>query len=217
MFLLTICIFLWKNNVCLVVIYFHLSFAGIKTVLSSKYVWIASNQKRIWTVWTNKKDVEDRTPIVFVHGMGGGVGLWALNIDCVAQNRPFYAFDLLGFGRSSRTEFSRDAPLAEKDFVDSIEDWRKEMGLECFILLGHSLGGYLASSYSLQYPQYVKHLILVDPWGFPERVPDPERLYRLPLWARTLAALLQPFNPLAAVRFAGPWGESKKIKNIVGK
>ncbi|XP_064640660.1 (Lyso)-N-acylphosphatidylethanolamine lipase-like isoform X2 [Lineus longissimus] len=178
---------------------------GLKSVLSSKYVWIAGNKKRIWTVWTNPNNT-DKTPVVFVHGMGGGVGLWALNIDGVAEQRPFYAFDLLGFGRSSRAEFSQDAVLAEKDFVESIEDWRKEMGLERFVLLGHSLGGYLASSYSLRYPQYVKHLILVDPWGFPERVQDPERLYRIPIWARTVAALLQPFNPLAVVRFAGPWG-----------
>lgn len=87
-----------------------------------------------------------------VHGFGGGVGLWIRNLDALSRSRPVHAFDLLGFGRSSRPPFPTDAELAEDQSVTSIEQWRQTVGLERMILLGHSLGGYLATSYAIRYP-----------------------------------------------------------------
>ena len=37
------------------------------------------------------------------------------------------------------------------------------------ILLGHSLGGYLAATYALRHPEDVEHLILVCPAGMVDR------------------------------------------------
>ena len=141
-----------------------------------------------------------------VHGFGGGLALWALNVDSLAKQRSLYTFDLLGFGRSSRAEFSAEPEEAEEEFVDSIEKWREKLGLEKFVLLGHSLGGYLASSYALKYPRRVQHLILVDPWGFPEKSSDAGSTVQIPAWVRVLGAVLSPFNPLSGLRAAGPFG-----------
>ncbi|KAF2899955.1 hypothetical protein ILUMI_06222 [Ignelater luminosus] len=80
------------------------------------------------------------------------------------------------------------------------------MNLDNFILLGHSMGGFLATSYALSYPDRVKHLILADPWGFAER-PLESQIKQIPLWVKVIAYTLSPFNPLAAVRAAGPWGQ----------
>ena len=60
-----------------------------------------------------------------IHGMGAGVGLWAMNLESIAKSRPVYAFDLLGFGRSSRVKFPKDPMLAEMEFVEAIEDMEK--------------------------------------------------------------------------------------------
>lgn len=60
---------------------------------------------------------------------------------------------LLGFGRSSRPKFSSDAEKVEAQWVESVEEWRREVKLEQFILLGHSLGGYIATAYALKYPE----------------------------------------------------------------
>lgn len=102
-------------------------------------------------VFCEKADSES-TPLVLLHGFGGGVGLWVLNLDDLSQQRPVYAFDLLGFGQSSRPHFSSDAQEAELQFVESIEQWRTTVGLDKIILLGHNLGGYLAAAYALKYP-----------------------------------------------------------------
>lgn len=57
-----------------------------------------------------------------------------------------------GFGRSSRPDFSSDAEEAERQLVKSVEEWRNEMKIQKMILLGHSMGGYIAASYAITYP-----------------------------------------------------------------
>jgi len=180
-------------------------FQAVRRTLKSYFVPISSDNE-LWTIETDT--VSDRVPLVMIHGFGAGVGFWCLNLDSLSTNQNVYAVDLLGFGRSSRPAFPTDGAPAEQLFVDSLEEWRKKIGLEKFILLGHSFGGYLACSYSLAYPERVKHLILADPWGIPEKPPPGEENFEIPRWAKVVAAIISPFNPLAAVRVAGPWGPS---------
>lgn len=124
--------------------------SGVESPFLKQYVSI-SNGNQLWTLKFNRE--ASKTPLVLLHGFGGGVGLWAQNLDVLSQHRPVYALDLLGFGRSSRPDFSTDAQEAEQQFVESIEQWRENVGLESMILLGHNLGGYLAVSYSIKYPR----------------------------------------------------------------
>ncbi|XP_019579666.1 1-acylglycerol-3-phosphate O-acyltransferase ABHD5 isoform X1 [Rhinolophus sinicus] len=166
-----------------------------------------SNGNKIWTLKFSH-DIPHKTPLVLLHGFGGGLGLWALNFGDLCTNRPVYAFDLLGFGRSSRPRFDSDAEEVENQFVESIEEWRCALGLDKVILLGHNLGGFLAAAYSLKYPSRVNHLILVEPWGFPERPDLADQDRPIPVWIRALGAALTPFNPLAGLRIAGPFGLS---------
>nr|KAF6419802.1 abhydrolase domain containing 5, lysophosphatidic acid acyltransferase [Molossus molossus] len=166
-----------------------------------------SNGNKIWTLKFSH-NVSNKTPLVLLHGFGGGLGLWALNFGDLCTNRPVYAFDLLGFGRSSRPMFDSDAEEVENQFVESIEEWRCALGLDKVILLGHNLGGFLAAAYSLKYPSRVSHLILVEPWGFPERPDLADQDRPIPVWIRALGAALTPFNPLAGLRIAGPFGLS---------
>lgn len=117
----------------------------------------------IWTLGFNETESSSdlsasgiqhlQVPLVLLHGFGGGVGLWVKNLSTLAEEgRPVYAVDMLGFGRSSRPTFGRDAKDAEDQFVESLEDWRKAEGLEHMILLGHDLGGYVSTAYALKYP-----------------------------------------------------------------
>ncbi|XP_078520034.1 1-acylglycerol-3-phosphate O-acyltransferase ABHD5 isoform X1 [Lissotriton helveticus] len=178
----------------------------IKIPYNKEHITI-SNGNKIWTL-SFTQAISDKTPLVLLHGFGGAVGLWALNFEELCQDRAVYAFDILGFGRSSRPLFLSDAEGAENQFVDSIEEWRIEVGLEKIILLGHNLGGFLASAYALKYPLRVKHLVLVEPWGFPERPDHAEGERPIPIWIKAVGAVLSPFNPLAGLRVAGPFGLS---------
>ena len=183
------------------ILYLNFIFTVIKTRYESKYVPLEDNQK-IWTLKVNPNAT--KVPLVMIHGFGAGLGFWAMSVDALAKERTVYAFDVLGFGRSSRPHFSSKAEEAESQFVESIEQWRHQVGLEKFVLLGHSFGGYLASSYALKHPSRVQHLVLVDAWGFPEKPSELE--FTIPWWIKALATVSSFFNPFAGIRAAGPWG-----------
>ncbi|XP_050421932.1 (Lyso)-N-acylphosphatidylethanolamine lipase [Adelges cooleyi] len=179
----------------------------VKSPYRTRYVNlgpVVEQEDKIWTLEMNSDKQE--TPVVLLHGFGAGLALWCMNLDKLSNNRrPVYAMDLLGFGRSSRPQFSSDSIQVEQQYVNAIEKWRSEMKLEKCILLGHSFGGFLATAYTLQYPERVHHLVLADPWGFPEEKKDINK--KIPWWVKGIFYVLKPLNPLWPVRFAGPFGQ----------
>uniref|UniRef100_A0A3B4EU47 1-acylglycerol-3-phosphate O-acyltransferase ABHD5 n=1 Tax=Pundamilia nyererei TaxID=303518 RepID=A0A3B4EU47_9CICH len=119
---------------------------------SRQHVRISSGNY-LWTLaFSTQQQQSPTTPLVLLHGFGGGVALWALNLDSLSSSGPVYALDLLGFGRSSRPQFSTDPREAEDQFVAALEEWREKVGLQEMVLLGHNLGGYLSAAYTLKYP-----------------------------------------------------------------
>lgn len=204
----------WKpTSMCLLQKSENQLFSYVKCTLEKKFVEL-KNGTKIWTIMSQGgNQAKRKTPLVLVHGFGGGVGLWVLNYAALAQHRQLFAFDVLGFGQSSRPQFPSKPEEAEETFVESIENWRNKLEIDEMILLGHSFGGYLSTCYALKYPDRVKSLILADPWGFPER--NPNQPSRAPLWIRVLVNLMSPFNPLALVRVAGPLGPGlvKKLRS----
>lgn len=156
---------------------------GIKTEYNKFFVDIGQcvgDDDKIWTLAMNTQS--QNVPILLLHGFGAGLGFWVLNLDAFAADRPLYAIDLLGYGKSSRSKFSKDAEVIEDQYVDSIEKWREQMGIDRMIILGHSFGGFLSTSYAMKYPERIEHVILGDPWGF-TAAPD---LKQYSLWKRAL-------------------------------
>ena len=145
-------------------------------------------------------------PLVMIHGFGAGLLQFYKNLDHLHSERSIHALDLPGFGRSTRKPFPLHPDNAEQEFVDYLEIWRKAMRLEKFVLLGHSFGAYIACAYTLRYPERVRHLILVDPWGFAQP-PNEQELndkFKQSSWFWRAVGKLKPFT---VVRTVGPWGE----------
>ncbi|SPO48779.1 related to CLD1 - mitochondrial cardiolipin-specific phospholipase [Moesziomyces antarcticus] len=133
-----------------------------------------------------EEQIKNETKIVLAHGYGAGSAFFFQNIKSMAEvpNSRLYVLDWLGMGRSSRPTFhipssetkSTDSRVAaaESFFISSLEDWRRKMGLEKMVLVGHSLGGYLSLAYALRYPSRVERLVLVSPVGIPNAPPEDE-------------------------------------------
>jgi len=179
----------------------------VKTKSEGKYVKVQLDERTNCNVWTRvfNPGVQDKYPLVMLHGMGAGLGLFAMNFDELSKCRTVYAIDLPGYARSSRCSFKSKPEEAEAQYVNSIESWRIQVGLDKFCLLGHSFGGYLSAAYALKHPERISHLILADPWGLPEK---PKEFSRpIPIWIKILYhGLFKHLNPLAGLRLTGPWG-----------
>ncbi|MFS7939339.1 putative 1-acylglycerol-3-phosphate O-acyltransferase [Helianthus anomalus] len=178
----------------------------------SKVTWFrsASNEPRfINTVTFDSK--EGSPTLVMVHGYAAAQGFFFRNFDALAEHFRVIAIDQLGWGGSSRPDFTcTSTEETEAWFIDSFEEWRKAKNLSNFILLGHSFGGYVAAKYALKHPEHVEHLILVGPAGFSsETEHKSERLTKFQeTWKGAVLNHLweSNFTPMKVVRGLGPFG-----------
>ncbi|XP_038991420.1 1-acylglycerol-3-phosphate O-acyltransferase-like, partial [Hibiscus syriacus] len=89
--------------------------------------------------------------LVMVHGYAASQGFFFKNFDFLANCFKVIAIDQLGWGGSSRPDFTcKSTEETEAWFIDSFEEWIKATNLSNFILLGHSFGGYVAAKYALK-------------------------------------------------------------------
>ncbi|AES73984.1 putative 1-acylglycerol-3-phosphate O-acyltransferase [Medicago truncatula] len=178
----------------------------------SKVRWFrsTSNEPRFLNTVTFDSKPDSPT-LVMVHGYAASQGFFFRNFDALASRFRIIAVDQLGWGGSSRPDFTcKSTEETEAWFIDSFEEWRKAKNLTNFILLGHSFGGYVASKYALKHPQHVQHLILVGPAGFTEET-DPKTEFVTKFRATWKGAVLNHlwesnFTPQKIVRGLGPWG-----------
>ncbi|KAL4488972.1 hypothetical protein ABPG72_005759 [Tetrahymena utriculariae] len=105
--------------------------------------------------------------IVLVHGYLATSLFYYKIIEKLSQNYKVYSIDLLGMGLSDRYNFEfqkpKNAEVATQLFVESLEEWRKALGINSFKLAGHSFGGFISFNYNLYYPERVEQIILISP------------------------------------------------------
>ena len=101
------------------------------------------------------------TPMLLVHGLGATLDHWALAVPPFARERRVLALDLPGFGRSAKP----DAAYSPEEFVAALRGFAAAVGLDRFVLVGHSMGGAISAELTLEHPELVERLVLVDAAG----------------------------------------------------
>ena len=101
-------------------------------------------------------------PVILLHSFGGDSGHWATQLDHLRHHRRALAIDLRGHGKSGRP---KDLDYSLPAFVGDLELVVKELKLERFVLVGHSLGAAVANAYAGKHPRQVAALVLVGAGG----------------------------------------------------
>jgi pimeloyl-ACP methyl ester carboxylesterase len=100
--------------------------------------------------------------IVLLHGFAANKEVWLETAKLLTPHFHVIIPDLPGWGESSRepdASYNVDAQAARLDaFVQTL-------GLQRFVLVGHSLGGAIAGVYATEHPEHVAELALVDSFG----------------------------------------------------
>jgi proline iminopeptidase len=113
-----------------------------------------------------------RETIVMVHGGWGGEHSGLINaVRGLEDQYHFIFYDQRGSLRSP----CPDSLVTFNNHIEDLEMLRKELNLDKFTIIGHSMGAVLASAYATKYPQRIKSLILLAPARLKFPLPEEDK------------------------------------------
>ncbi|MDD4005421.1 MAG: alpha/beta hydrolase [Elusimicrobiaceae bacterium] len=95
-------------------------------------------------------------PLLLLHGFTADGTNWLPVRDCLAKNFTLIIPDNRFSGRSS----SADAPATARELADDSAALLRHLQIEKTVIAGHSMGGYIAQEFALNYPGMTEKLIL---------------------------------------------------------
>lgn len=115
-------------------------------------------------------------PLVLLHPIGGNVLIWHHEIELLLKSGfRVIAYEIRGH---HRTAMGPAKAYAMQDLVADLNRLLKHLNIEKCTLIGHSIGGIIASMYAAEHPKTVDAIVLINssPKRFEER--DLEKHFR---------------------------------------
>lgn len=100
--------------------------------------------------------------ILFIHGLGSYLPAWKKNYSALSDQYRCIAIDLPGYGKSSKGNYEYSMTF----YASVVKEFIQAKGLQNVTIAGHSMGGQIALTTALQYPEVVEKLVLSAPAGF---------------------------------------------------
>lgn len=130
---------------------------GIRTA-GIQMVPVVNGKYKVWT----KRMGSGPIKVLLLHG-GPGFShdyLEAMESFLPQAGIEMYYYDQLGCGNSDHPD---DASLWTLErYTQEVEEVRQALGLEHFVLFGHSWGGILALEYALHHQEFLRGLVISD-------------------------------------------------------
>ena len=140
--------------------------------------------------------------VILLHGIGCHVEDWLPNFEVLAARYRVFALDLPGHGR---TDKPADAPYGIVYLAEFVRDFMATLHIERAHVVGHSMGGAVATRLTLLHPELVDRLVLIAPAGLGRNIHLSLRLASVPLlgerllrpsrWGTTISARVNVYNP----------------------
>lgn len=128
-----------------------------------------SEQRRLAGILTHAYALDGRRgsdpalPVVLIHGIADSALTWSLVLRPLAAIGPLYALDMPGHGQSGHPPGRRYATIAEQAAV--LAAFVREVVGRPALLVGNSMGGWVAARVALDAPELVRGLALLAPGG----------------------------------------------------
>jgi pimeloyl-ACP methyl ester carboxylesterase len=107
-------------------------------------------------------------PLVLISGLGYSLWQWHKMVPFLAEYFQVITFDNRGVGQSDKPAGPYTAQMLAADTVGLLD----ALHVEKAVVMGHSMGGFIAQAMALDFPQLVEKLILCSTnFGGPHHVP----------------------------------------------
>jgi 2-hydroxy-6-oxonona-2,4-dienedioate hydrolase len=94
--------------------------------------------------------------LVFLHGTGGHAEAYVRNLAAHGEHFNTYAIDMLGHGYTDKPDYDYELPR----YVEHVRNFLDAVGLQKAAFSGESLGGWVASHFTVTHPERVTKLVL---------------------------------------------------------
>jgi 3-oxoadipate enol-lactonase len=98
-----------------------------------------------------------KTPLVFLHGIGGAARAWRGQIDGFGNRYRAMAWDMPGYGGSAPLDSVSITTLAE-----ALQKFLQAIGARNPVLVGHSIGGMIVQQWLTQHPREASAVVLAQ-------------------------------------------------------
>lgn len=98
------------------------------------------------------------TTLVLLHGFLENSTMWNPHVEELAKRNRVVCVDLLGHGQTNCLGYVHSM----EDQADMVHHVLHELKIRKAILVGHSMGGYIALAFAELYPEMMKGLVLMN-------------------------------------------------------
>lgn len=114
--------------------------------------------------YRDEGDPSDSIPIVLIHGTSSSLHTWDACTKAWVKNHRVIRFDLPAFGLTG--------PNADNDYSIAryalfVNELLEKLSVKRCYIAGNSLGGFITWTYTLNHPEKVEKMILIDAGGYP--------------------------------------------------
>ena len=96
------------------------------------------------------------TLVLFIHGIGGNASNWQAQLESLADTHNVAALDIRGYGNSSLGEQQSHID----DYCDDIIKVMQHFGARKLVIVGLSMGSWIATSFAMRHPKLLAGLVL---------------------------------------------------------